>query len=75
MCQYMKFCHLSHVPQHRLACSILKFHQNVHVLTHILKAIKNATGTSVIFPKNISLIHFVFVPTSAPNVEERLTKS
>ena len=35
MCQYMKFCHLSHVPQLRLACTYLKFHQNFHVLTHI----------------------------------------
>ena len=43
-------------------------------LPGILKAIKNATGTSVIFPINISLIHFVFVLTSAPNVGERFTK-
>ena len=42
---------------------------------YILKAIKNATGTSVIFPININLIHFVFVLTSVPNVEERFTKS
>ena len=35
MCQYMRFCHLSHVPQLRLACTFLKFHQNFHVLTHI----------------------------------------
>ena len=41
----------------------------------ILKAIKNATGTSVIFPINISLIHFVFVLTSVPNVGERFTKT
>ena len=41
---------------------------------YILKAIKNATGTSDIFPKNISLIHVVFVPTSVPNVGERFTK-
>ena len=41
----------------------------------ILKAIKNATGISVIFPINISLIHFVFVLTSVPNVEERFTKT
>ena len=40
----------------------------------ILKAIKNATGTSVIFPINISLTHFVFVLTSAPKVRERFTK-
>ena len=40
----------------------------------ILKAIKNATGTSVIFPISISLIHFVFVLTSVPNVGERFTK-
>ena len=42
---------------------------------YILKAIKNATGTSVNFPINISLIHFVFVLTSAPNVGERFTKT
>ena len=41
----------------------------------ILKAIKNATGTSVIFPINISLIHFDFVLTSVPNVGERFTKT
>ena len=41
----------------------------------ILKAIKNATGTSVIFPINISLIHFVFVLTSDPNIGERFTKT
>ena len=35
MCQYMRFCHLSHVPRLRLACALLKFHQNFHVLTHI----------------------------------------
>ena len=42
---------------------------------YILNAIKNATGTSVIFPINISLIHFVFVLTSVPNVGERFTKT
>ena len=41
----------------------------------ILKAIKNATGTSVIFHINNSLIHFVFVLTSVPNVGERFTKT
>ena len=41
----------------------------------ILKAIKNATGISVIFPINISLIHFVFALTSVPNVGERFTKT
>ena len=40
-------------------------------LITILKAIKNATGTSVIFHINNSLIHFVFVLTSVPNVGER----
>ena len=44
------------------------------ILHIILKAIKNATGTSVIFPINISLIQFVFVLTSVPNVGERLPK-
>ena len=34
MCQYMRFCYLSHVPRLRLACTLLKFHQNFHVLTH-----------------------------------------
>ena len=42
---------------------------------HILKAIKNATGTSAIFHINNSLIYFVFVLTSAPNVGERFTKT
>ena len=42
---------------------------------NILKAIKNATGTSVIFHINNSLIHFVFVLTSVPNVGERFTKT
>ena len=44
-------------------------------LVNILKAIKNATGTSAIFPINISLIHFVFVLTSVTNVGERFTKT
>ena len=35
MCQYMRFCHSSHVPLLRLAWAFLKFHQNFHVLTHI----------------------------------------
>ena len=35
MCQYMRFCHLWHVPRFRLAYALLKFHQNFHVLTHI----------------------------------------
>ena len=35
MCQYIRVCHLSHVPRLRLACAFLKFHQNFHVLTHI----------------------------------------
>ena len=30
MCQYMRFCHLSHVPRLGLACAFLKFHQNFH---------------------------------------------
>ena len=42
---------------------------------NILKAIKNATGTSAIFPINISFIHFVFVLTSVPNVGVRFTKT
>ena len=41
----------------------------------ILKAIKNATGTSVNFHINNSLIHFVFVLTSVPNVGERFIKT
>ena len=28
-----RFCHSSHVPRLRLACTFLKFHQNIHVLT------------------------------------------
>ena len=35
ICQYIRFCHLSHVPRLRLACTLLKFHQNFHELTHI----------------------------------------
>ena len=44
-------------------------------IRHILKTIKSETGTSVIFPINISLIHFVFVFTGVPNVGERFTKT
>ena len=44
-------------------------------LNTILKAIKNATGTSVVFPVNISFIHYVLVLTSVPNVGERFTKT
>ena len=43
--------------------------------TNILKVIKNATGTSSIFPINISLIHFVLALSSVPNVGERFTKT
>ena len=42
---------------------------------YILKAINNATGTSIIVPINISFIYFVFVLTSVPNVGERFTKT
>ena len=42
---------------------------------NILKAIKNATGTSVVFPVDISFIHYVLVLTSVPNVGERFTKT
>ena len=45
------------------------------VVAYILKAIKNATGTSVIFPTNISLIIFVLVLPSVPNIGECLTKT
>ena len=41
----------------------------------ILKAIKNETGTSVVFPVNISFIHYVLVLTSGPNEGERFTKT
>ena len=41
----------------------------------ILKAIKNATGTSVVFPVDISFIHYVLVLTSVPNIGERFTKT
>ena len=47
----------------------------VNLNEDILKAIKNATGTNVIFPINIPFIHFVFVLTSVPNVVERFTKT
>ena len=47
----------------------------VGVSQYILKAIKNATGISVFFPINISLIHFAFVLSSVPNVGERFTKT
>ena len=40
----------------------------------ILKAIKNATGSSVIFSINTSFIYSDFVLTSVPNVGERFTK-
>ena len=53
------------------ACMGMKI---IKLLT-ILKAIKNATGTSVIFPINTRLIHFVVVLTSVPNVGERFTKT
>ena len=43
--------------------------------SNILKAIKNVTDTSVIFPINIGLIHFVYEPTSVPNVGEHFTKT
>ena len=42
---------------------------------NILKAIKNATGTSVIFPINVSLIRFVFVLTTVPNIGVHFTKT
>ena len=42
---------------------------------NILKAIKNAPGTSVVFPVNISFIYYVMVLTSFPNVGERFTKT
>ena len=48
--------------------------QLVQVL-NILKAIKNATGTSVIFPINTRLIHFDVVLTNASNIGERFTKT
>ena len=54
--------------------SVFTLYINDLVCLNILKAIKNATGTSVIFPINISLIFFVFVLTSVPNVGERFTK-
>ena len=44
-------------------------------ILYILNAIKNATGTGFIFSINISLIHFVVVLTSVPNVGERFTKT
>ena len=46
-----------------------------HLTFNILKAIKNATDTSVIFPVNIGLIHFVSELTSVPNVGEHFTKT
>ena len=42
---------------------------------YILKAIKNATGTIVVFPVNISFIHYVLVLTSVPNIGERFAKT
>ena len=42
---------------------------------YILKTIKNATGTSVVFPVNVSFIHYVLVLTSVPNVGECFTKT
>ena len=55
-------------PRHRIITELLFIFQYC-----MLKAIKNATGSSVIFP--ISLIHFVFILTSVPNVGERFTKT
>ena len=57
-----------------LLCSIDFEHPKMR-LKYILKVIKNATGTSLIFPINISLIHFVVVLTSVPNVGGRYTKT
>ena len=48
----------------------------IKVIYHtMLKTIKNANVTSVIFPINISFIHIVFVLTSVPNVGEHFTKT
>ena len=44
-------------------------------IKYILIPIKNATGISVIFAINISLIYFVFVLKNVPNVGERFTKT
>ena len=58
----------------RLICALV-FRARTEVYEcYILKAIKNATGTIVIFPINISLVHFVFVLTSVPNVGERYSR-
>ena len=81
----MPHCWKSHVIAYILLSSqvpnIMPHQRNIQINSptvinsSILKAIKDATGTNVIFPINISLIHFVFVLTSAPNVGERLTKT
>ena len=42
---------------------------------HILKAIKNATGASVVFLINMSVIHFDYVSTSLSFVRERYCKN
>ena len=61
---------------------VCTFQKSYHLLKlskiligNILKAIKNTTGTSVIFPIITGLIHFVVVLTSVPNVGERFTKT
>ena len=55
--------------QRMLVDTCIKFRE------YILKAIKNATGTSVVFPVNINFIHYVLVLTSVPIVGERFTKT
>ena len=54
--------------------SVFELRKFVSVI-NILKAIKNATGTSVVFPVNVSFIHYVLVLTSVPNVGKCFTKT
>ena len=66
MCQYMRFCHLSHVPRLILACASLKFHQNFHVLTHI--HVDNDIHFKYIWAGRLDLIH-----TSVAHLRKRLS--
>ena len=69
---FFSFKHNFHVD----AESMIVITREMSIISaNILKVIKNATGTSVIFPINISFIHFVFVLTSVPNVGECFTKT
>ena len=56
-------------------CSITPHASSLSSVCETILKLKNATGTSVNFHINNSLIHFVFVLTSVPNVGERFIKT